>query len=358
MQAARRLRECNPVAEDAYAGAAGERLGQITFNHIITSPAQSSATPVAESARVPNRRRIGLLAGGLGLAAAGMATVVAVASAGPAGSSGPAPAGRAAARQYLLAAAAAAAATPGRPGNYWYVRTTVVSLTGKFTVQTWTQPDGRSWTIEPTPYGVLPDDWGKGSRQFSLAGLDWMFTHGPRAFPVFPPTGWKRERSLGVVYTVPVGPVQFFGSNNRQQAALADGAGYVSYSQLQQLPASPIDLTDWLLRYQRNFTRQTGLSEPEPATLIQSLAELVAAEPAPQRVRAAAFRAMATLSNATSVGSDDGGQTLRISLGGKQQATLTIDPATPQAHQSLTVSTGARLVSSVSVTAHWVNRRP
>jgi hypothetical protein len=151
---------------------------------------------------------------------------------------------------------------------------------------------------------------------------------------------------------------QFFPINDRESAALAHGAGFVTYRQLQALPASPAALKAWLLAYQRSFARQTGLPEPEPAALLQSLAELVATDPAPPQVRAAAFRAMASLPNITSLGPDHGGQALGISLGGKQHATLLVERATSEAHESLTLSTGQPVVKSVFITAQWVNRRP
>jgi hypothetical protein len=320
-------------------------------------PLLTGAAPAAPAARpVGRRRRAGLLAGGLGLTAAGAAAVVAVASAGPAVSGG-APVGRAAARQYLLAAAATAAATPDRPGAYWHVRATMVTTVGKYTVQTWTRPGGRTWADGPARYNFLAP--GKGGRRFSLAGLNSMFEHRMLAVPaVSLPRAWGTRYPAGLTIGEIVGYLPFLPINDRANAALAQGAGLVTYRQIQALPASPAALTAWLLAYQRDFTRQTGLPEPEPATLLQSLAELVTAEPAPPQVRAAAFRAMATLPNITSLGPDHGGQMLGVSLGGKQHATLIIERATSQAYGSLALSTGQPGVKSLFITAQWVNRRP
>jgi hypothetical protein len=134
----------------------------------------------------------------------------------------------------------------------------------------------------------------------------------------------------------------------------------VTFHQLQQLPASPAALKAWLRAFQRDFTRQTGLHVADPAALIQSLIQLVAGVPAPPQVRAAAFRVLATLPNVTRLGPVHGGQALRIALGGNEHATLIVDPATSQAREILTVSygPGPRMVSNVSVSAQWVDRRP
>jgi hypothetical protein len=52
------LRESNPVADDAFAGAAGDSLGRATFEHIIGSSARPAPVPV----RSPARRQLFWLA--------------------------------------------------------------------------------------------------------------------------------------------------------------------------------------------------------------------------------------------------------------------------------------------------------
>lgn len=59
---AQRLRESNPVAEDAFANAASDSLGRTTFEHIISSP----TGPLPVRGRAPGRRQ--LLAIGAGAA--------------------------------------------------------------------------------------------------------------------------------------------------------------------------------------------------------------------------------------------------------------------------------------------------
>src|SRR5215469_9917400 len=94
----------------------------------------TTAVPVPDRAGSPGRagsagrrRRAGLVAGGLGLTAAGVAAVIVVASIGAAVPGGPAPVGHhgqagRSARQMLLAAAATAEARPESSGTYWYVK--------------------------------------------------------------------------------------------------------------------------------------------------------------------------------------------------------------------------------------------
>jgi hypothetical protein len=236
---------------------------------------------------------------------------------------------------------------------------TTVSLLGNETQQTWTRRDGKTWARGASsgegPFGGR----GKGRRQFSLAGYDWMFAQDPRVIPGDLPAwlrrkirdpGWSITGFPGLRHWVAIGP--------GQQAALRHGAGRVSFRHLQRLPASPAGLQAWLRAFERRFTQRTGVPTPEPGSLIQSLTELVAGLPTPPQVRAAAFRELATLPNVTSLGPVHGGQALRISLGVSTHATLIVDPSTSRAREILTVSYRPQSSSSVAVSARWVNWRP
>jgi hypothetical protein len=71
--AARLLRESNPVADDAFAGAAGDSLGRATFERII----DHSAEPAQTAGHSPRRRRpFWLAAVAAGVAAVAVAAVV------------------------------------------------------------------------------------------------------------------------------------------------------------------------------------------------------------------------------------------------------------------------------------------
>jgi hypothetical protein len=243
-----------------------------------------------------------------------------------------------------------------------------VSQLGNTIGQTWTQPNGQTWARGAKPYIGMGLLRGRGPRQFSLVGYDWMLTQGT---PMIDNPSWVDAKPMTwMIMGINGGPT--LAISPRHQYALRHGAGYVTFRQLQDLPTSPAALEAWLLAFQRNFTRQTGLlayhrnftrqtgvAGPGPADLVQSLAELVAGVPAPPRVRAAAFRVLATLPNVTSLGPGHGDQALRLSLGGNQHGTLIIEP-TSQAREILTASfaPGARTSTSVSVSAQWVNRRP
>jgi hypothetical protein len=317
-------------------------------------------------ARPRSRRGAAATVAGLTAAAAAVALGV-VTAALPAGAPGGARGGRHAvalrlpARQILLTAATAAAASTARTGSYWYVRMTTTALAGKEAQRTWTRPGGKTWVRGVGLDESVLGGRGKGRRQFSLAGYDWMFAQNPRVIPgQLSPWMRRKVRDPGWAIVAVVGRRRWLVLGPGQQAALRHGAGYVSFRRLQRLPASPAGLQTWLRAFERNFTKRTGVPTPEPGALIQSLTELVAGLPAPPQVRAAAFRVLATLPNVTSLGRVHGGQALRISLGGNTRATLIVDPSTSRAWEVLTVSygPGPHSSSSVAVSARWVNWRP
>jgi hypothetical protein len=146
--------------------------------------------------------------------------------------------------------------------------------------------------------------------------------------------------------------------DERRPPASSVPPGVVTFGQLQRLPTNPAALKAWIAAFTRNLEHAYNLPDPEHAAVFLSLTNLVAALPAPPAVRAAAFRAVATLPNVTGLGPVQGGQGLRLSLGGTEYATLVVNTATSQARDILTVSGVAHGGGQVSVTAHWVNRLP
>jgi len=237
------------------------------------------------------------------------------------------------ARQILLAAATTAAARPAGSGTYWYVKTST-SLPGyQYSEETWTRPDGQAWVKGGKSGGRLlkySDPLPSGSVRFWLAGN---------------PGTLNQLQGLTPIMMKP-------------SPAYSYMAGQVTYGQLQNLPANPADLKAWIVAFDHNYASKTGMPDPEHVTVFESLTDLVAGLPAPPRVRAAAFRVMASLPNVKSLGEVNGGQGLLISLSGNQHATLVVDPATSRVRDTLTVSGAAGTTGSVSVTAGWTNHLP
>lgn len=343
--AARRLRESNPVADDAFAGASGERLGQITFDHIIATPAQPATTTAAGSTTVPGRRRrAGLLAGGLGLTATAVAAVIVVASAGPVVPGGTAPighhgaAGQSAAQRFLLDAAATAAARPEGSGTYWYVRQTS-SLGSRETEESWTTRNGHtSWMRAPRETHDRIIRW-------PTPQAGWSLVNGPMG-PVipFPP--------LLPLFSFPLHDLRkHIFKHVRGEHPSSGRLDWVSFGQLQGLPTSPAALKARLTALTRKPAMLTG-----PAAVFEALINLVTELPAPPQVRAAAFQALATLPIVIRVVTVNGHPGLRMStsrFSWLRSATLVVDPATSQVQAVVDAEGG-----SMSITAGWVNRLP
>lgn len=307
----------------------------------------SAPAPRRPRSRTPGRglaspRRAVLLAGSLGLTAAVVAAAVALTSVTTTVPSGPpavtqhVPAARTA-RQVLLAAASAAAAAPEGSGKYWYVKDTR-SLRGRvYTVETWTPLRGRTWVrvkMPGAPLGRRFLDVAGTAGQFSLADSDLLL----RELENLPWQAYRIKAMPHKHYRVP--------------------PGLVTLAQLNRLPASPAALMTWITAFDRESARQNGSSAAGRVGVFESLTYLVAAVPAPPQVRAAAFRAMATMPAATSLGPVHGGQSLRFSLGPHLSATVVVDSATSRVRDTLTVVGVGGEVSSDSVSAKWTNRLP
>jgi hypothetical protein len=244
-----------------------------------------------------------------------------------------------AAQQILLTAAVAAARAPARTGTYWYDKQTWSGPGYHETVEFWTRPSGNpQWARgKQKTNGHLVRVGGRPG--YNLAGETGLYLQSG---------GDLRRQRLKLLRHRPPKPTHVFSGRPT----------LVSFGQLQKLPTSAAALTAWLTAYTRNYARQAG----EPYQAIQadflSLTSLIAEVPAPPGVRAAAFRAMATLPGVTSLGPVSGGQGLRLPLGGKLYATVVVNTATSQVRDILTINGTDGQASSVSDTAHWVNRLP
>jgi hypothetical protein len=100
---------------------------------------------------------------------------------------------------------------------------------------------------------------------------------------------------------------------------------------------------------------------------LDGLISLVSQLPAPPKVRAAAFQAIASYPNVKSLGAVKGGQGLLISFGEGTPASLVVDPATSQTRETnfFVSADGARYSSAGSgadlgfaLVAEWTNLVP
>jgi hypothetical protein len=271
----------------------------------------------------PSRTR--RLAAGVGLTAA--AAAAAIAALVPGGPLNTAPV-RLSARQVLLAAATAAAAQPSS-GAYWHVKEVYdfdqppfghprgTWKWTRYTQETWTNRDGAFW---------VPD---------SAAGTGVVPLGGPGGFSV----------------------------------ASSD----LTFNQLQRLPESPAALKAWITHsFEHPAYAQMGIPSASvlPGYVLTTLVRLITDMPVPPAVRAAAFRALASMPNVTSLGPADGGQALLItgppppasSLPGVKlprgpvpagDTELIIDPTTAQV-RSITTSESTETV----IAEGWTNQMP
>ncbi|WP_067490725.1 CU044_5270 family protein [Actinomadura hibisca] len=234
------------------------------------------------------RRRRGLLAGGLGLAgtAAVAATAIVLASGGTAPTvtpNSPPVAQPQSARQVLLAAAGTAERATEGTGRYWYVRTVTTEREGGRTVgESWTRRDGTAWV--------------------------------------------RNVKSEGKVFRLPV---------KRSVSLVHEGTGF---EEIRTLPTEPGRLTERIRALIKGSDLRTSAGRPDAAARDQflrtSLVALVSQLPATPKVRGAALRALAALPQVTALGPVRGGEGLLIVLAEGQQARLVVDPGTGRVRDS------------------------
>ncbi|MEV6865306.1 CU044_5270 family protein [Streptosporangium subroseum] len=270
------------------------------------------------------RRRIGWLTGGLALTAVAAAVAVMIASgaAVPAGSpEGPPVAVRQqSARQVLLVAAATAERIPEGSGKYWHVTVTRKDDNGRVSEKRqeeyWFQRDGQTWI---RGLGLK----GQGRTQH--------FT-GPQPFRL--------------------GPIE------------------ASFELLQQLPTDPAALQAALRTEIADGVRRGDIrtSAGEPSAddqddfVFDALTCLVSQAPVSSEVRAAAFRAIASLPDVQSLGAVEGGHVLQVSLS-SGQVRLVVDPETSWVRDTnfYVPLGGGRLFhmeGTASIVAEWTDHLP
>ncbi|MEV5747278.1 CU044_5270 family protein [Actinoallomurus sp. NPDC052308] len=265
------------------------------------------------------RRRIGWLAGGLGLTAVTAATAIVLTSTGtprtPNPNSPPTTAAPStlSARQILLAAATTAEKAPATIGTYWHVKTVYTktskgdSDTGASVIETWTRRDGRSWVREGSPTGPVEENGGH---------------HGT----------WNNG---------------FFVGDTR-----------LSFERIQRLPDDPTALKTYIKQHSR-LMRLVGKGKgkvSEDEVVIGGLVGLLERTPAPPAVRAAGFRALADLPEVKKLGPVKGGQGLQISYP-DGWARLVVDPVTSRLRNSDFGDQKASGTSRIEA-AEWINTLP
>jgi hypothetical protein len=268
------------------------------------------------------------------VATAAMVAAIAAGATFAAGSGGTAPAAtgglpaapvRLSAQQILLAAATAA--QKQHPGTYWHFKITIEPPAGApkvsgpaathivNTYESWVGRDGEYWNTQPScaaPPGTVVFE-GPGLAGFSLGAPQGKLTN-----------------------PAPMNPAP--------QGSVPPGTGDLTYQQTQHLPTGPAALKAWFARY-----------NPDSSFIVSALIALQYEVPAPPQVRAAAFRALATLPDVKNLGPVPGGQALLISFPQEPWAwiKLVVDPAT-----SLLRSESGAKGTTLIETAEWTNRLP
>jgi hypothetical protein len=216
-------------------------------------------------------------------------------------------------QQVLLVAAATAERTPEGSGAYWYVKTTCTNRKGgaRTPLESWTRRDGRVW--------------------------------------------WKGKKTKGKMIKLMLpNPFRLGGPD-------------VSFEQLQKLPTKPDALKAWIAASLKSSNVRTSAGKPDTAAqnelVFDGLVSLVSQLPAPPKVRAAAFRAIASYPNVKNFGAVKGGQGLSISFGGgKKAANLVLNPKTSQITDTdfFVSADGAEVTvpGGATIVAEWTNLPP
>lgn len=250
-----------PVERDLPSGR-HQRLQEFVMSQIHQDLRQAGQAPLRSSKRRPLVLASALTA----IAATAAATAAVVIAADGHESPGSRPATPAvtefSGRQILLAAADTAERTPVGSGTYWYVKTVTrdSETDPPLTSERWTRRDGQMW--------------------------------------------YRGGKTAGKVLKSPF------------SAPLRLGGPDVSFDQIQKLPVTPDALQAWIADALKHSDVRTSAGRPDAAMRAQfvfdGLVSLVSELPAPSKVRAAAFRAIATYSNVKSLGAVAGGQGLEI----------------------------------------------
>ncbi|MEE6262789.1 CU044_5270 family protein [Plantactinospora sonchi] len=254
------------------------------LQEFVMSEIHQDLRATGQVARPTPRRRFALAASALTAVAATAVGAVAIGTAGSEPPPTPPVTAALSGQQILLAAASTAERLPESSGNYWYVRIT------------------SSGTSKSAPWQV--ENW------FDRSGRTWL----------------RGDKSNGQVVELSVPtPFQLGGSE-------------ITVARLRMLPTSPEALREWLTDAVRDSDVRTSAGRPTVAQqerlVFDGLISLVSQLPAPPKVRAAAFQAIAAYPDVESLGAVDGGQGLLVPFGTGSPARLVVDPVTSRIRQT------------------------
>ncbi|KAB2345191.1 CU044_5270 family protein [Actinomadura rudentiformis] len=208
-------------------------------------------------------------------------------------------------RAVLMAAAATAEKKPAGSGTYWKITQVHTRLDGsRSTGITWTRRDGQSWiSLKPGLISKVPAE-----------GRAWTTRFG------------------------------------------------LSFDRLADLPTDPARLKAALAKIEPATTDEPApprTSDEEAGHMLGKLMELISAAPAPPKVRAAAFRALASLPNVKSTGKVKGGYSLVFAYGSGGSKFI-VDPATAQmSAEGFAVSRdGRQSMGGTARTSEWTDSLP
>ncbi|GAA3791093.1 hypothetical protein GCM10022226_07580 [Sphaerisporangium flaviroseum] len=246
-------------------------------------------------------------------------------------------------REILLRVAAQAESAPVATGTYWHVRTfshnTFPEQLGeganRYWVEesdvseTWSNRDGESWRGY-RELGVRPktpadeEAWRRDG-----SPTEWDKTMEPNLVAEL---STRPEEGVLTPPEVADHPHADTNADQLDTKAFHVAGGSVTYAALQELPADPDALKAWV---ERSLSASTEPSEYTNFNVARSLStELLLDVPAPPKVRAAAYRALAEMQNIRYVGEakDDwgrpGAEFSILGPAGKLSTNLIIDPRT------------------------------
>lgn len=274
------------------------------------------------------------------------------------------------ARQVLLTAADSAATASFSNGKYWFVETTteepsrIQGKGGSYLVEStqgrrdWTYAHGRRYTVAQMKSGHAPTvtdyfgDRDLGTKPVGAANI----------------AAWKRDGSP-THWTIPVlggGPRETVGLDmkakpwafHRQYAYEGTPFGDETFQELQALPTDPTRLRASFMKQRTSMddTRQDWQTDEQ--WLFEIAGSLLEKEPAPPKVRAAAFKVLAGLRTAHSAGAVTDplgrkGNAVEMQTEPGHAHRYMIDPATGRMLADEEIATDNKHLSTTGAMEYW-----
>ena len=262
-------------------------------------PTTRIARPTPTTGRVAFRRSVGLgLTGAVAAAVLAVATLVPGVGTSP-GTGGP-PAADGSARDVLLAAAVRAESVP-TSGAYWHVRS--------MSTTTWPRKLGRGDNRYTVELRSVTELWTKRNGHTWWGQREWVRPKSPED-----EAAWRRDGSpskwcMGNTDTEPPQPNCLHTAPGTASLTRVGEDTFVvvegrelTFAQLQRLPDDPEALRDWVVDAVEDDLDPSVSADILDDNVAEVLANLLVDVPAPPRVRAAAYRALADMPNVRSIG--------------------------------------------------------